>query len=77
MDIVQPELVDASEFPSRKRTSKYSAIIEAAVHLKKGKVVKVDASTVRIGSLRSLLQKQEGKYGVAEKDGFVYIRKKQ
>lgn len=76
MDVIEPEIVDASEFPTRKRRSKYSSIIDAAVHLEKGKVVKVDASKVKIGSLRSLLQKQEGKYGVAERDGFVYIRKK-
>jgi len=71
------EIVDESEFPKRRRRSKYAAIIEAAVGLRKGKVVKVDASKVRIGSLRSLLQKQPGRYAIAEKDGFVYIRKKE
>ncbi len=70
------EVVSEAEFPKRKRTSKYSAIIEAAANLQKGKAVKVKAGTVKIGTLRSLLQKQEGKFGVAEKDGYVYIRKK-
>lgn len=76
MDIIEHEIVDDSEFPKRKRASKYSGIIEAAAKLRKNKVVKVDANKMKIGSLRSLLQKQEGKYSIAGKDGFVYIRKK-
>ncbi len=67
---------DEGEFPKRTRRSKYLATIGAAGNLKKGKAVKVEADKVKIVSLRSLLQKQEGSYGIAEKDGFVYIKRK-
>jgi hypothetical protein len=39
---------------------KYQRLMEAVTGLPRGKVVKVEASKVKVGSLRSLLQKEKG-----------------
>ncbi len=77
-DEIAFEIVDESEFPQlkRKRRSKYSGIVDAALKLSKGKVIKIKAEDVKVGSLRSLLHKEKGNYGIAESEGYVYIRKK-
>ena len=76
MQEIEWKIVDQTEFPPQRRRGKYQKLMEAATGLPRGKVVKVEASKVKIGSLRSLLQKEKGKYRIAERNGYVYIRKK-
>lgn len=75
--MVELEIVDENEYPRRQRTSKYTNVIDAVTSLQQGSIIKMKSRDVKIGSLRSLLQKEDGKFGVAEKAGFVYIRRRE
>jgi hypothetical protein len=76
MEMVSFEVVSEDEFPQRKRTSKYKELLQAVRDLGKGQVVKVPEKDVKVGTLRTLLQKEKGKFGIGQAGGYLFIRKK-